>query len=125
MNKQYDLTVMFHPDLEMNLQPALDKVKKMIEDNGGKILSEENEGKKRLTYKIKGQEFAVFYFYEIDMPEDGVKKMTNTMDITDEIVRHMVVSFDERKLAMEERRKARKGAEDEESEEENNEEEEK
>ena len=29
--KDYELTVLFHPDLEMNLDPALDKVKKIME----------------------------------------------------------------------------------------------
>lgn len=111
MNKQYELTVMFHPDLEMNLQPALDKVKKLIEDNGGKILKEELDGKKRLYYRVKGQDFAVYYFYEVDIPEDAVKKVTGVLDITDEVLRHLIVSFDERKIQMEERRKARKEAE--------------
>ena len=28
--KEYELSILFHPDLEMNLDPALDKVKKLI-----------------------------------------------------------------------------------------------
>ena len=43
--KDYELTVLLHPDLEMNLDPAVDKVKKLIESNGGKIVKEENDGK--------------------------------------------------------------------------------
>ena len=35
--KDYELTVVFHPDLEMNLDPAIDKVKKLIESNQGVI----------------------------------------------------------------------------------------
>ena len=57
--KYYELTVLFHPDLEMNLDPAIDKVKKLIESNGGKITKEENDGKKRLAYSINNQEFAI------------------------------------------------------------------
>ena len=63
--KEYELTVLFHPDLEMNLDPALDKVKKLIESNGGKITKEENDGKKRLAYAIGGQDFAVYYFFDV------------------------------------------------------------
>ena len=29
--RQYELTVLIHPDLEMNLQPALDKIAKIME----------------------------------------------------------------------------------------------
>ena len=42
--KDYELSILFHPDLEMNLDPVIDKVKKLIEGNGGKITKEENDG---------------------------------------------------------------------------------
>ena len=58
--KNYELTVVFHPDIEMNLDPALDKVKKIIKANGGEIIKEENEGKKLLSYDIDGQEFGIY-----------------------------------------------------------------
>ena len=67
--KDYELTVLFHPDLEMNLDPAIDKVKKLIESNGGKIIKEENDGKKRLAYSINNQEFAIYYFADVELPE--------------------------------------------------------
>ena len=35
--KDYELSILFHPDLEMNLDPAVSKVKKTIETSGGKI----------------------------------------------------------------------------------------
>ena len=38
--KPYELTVLVHPDLEMNTEPALEKVRKLIEENGGKIIKE-------------------------------------------------------------------------------------
>ena len=57
--REYELTVLVHPDLEMNLEAATDKIKALIESNGGKIAKEANEGKKRLAYQIQGQDFAV------------------------------------------------------------------
>ena len=54
--RQYELTVLIHPDLEMNLQPALDKIGKIVESVGGKITKEVNEGKKRLASKVKTNE---------------------------------------------------------------------
>ena len=66
--KQYELTVLIHPDLEMNLTPALDKLKKLIDSVEGKIVKETNEGKKRLNYSIKGNDYAVYYYYELELP---------------------------------------------------------
>lgn len=112
--RQYELTVLVHPDLEMNLEPALDKVKKIIDAAGGKITKEENEGKKHLAYEVEGQEFAVFYYYELDLPngEATAKKISDALDIAEEIIRHLMVKVDENRLKMEEKRKASKEGEE-------------
>ena len=114
--KQYELTVLIHPDLEMNLAPATDKVKKLIEDNGGKILKETNEGKKHLTYPVNGQEFAVYYYYELELPAEAPNKLSAAMNITEELLRYLLVRVDERKAKYEAARKARKADESDEEE---------
>ena len=104
--RQYELTVLIHPDLEMNLQPALDKIKKIIESAGGKITKETNEGKKRLAYKIAKQEFAVYYYYELDLPNDSgaAKKITDSLDIADEVIRHLLIIVDDNRRKAKERK---------------------
>ncbi len=92
--KAYELSVLFHPDLEMNLDPAIDKVKKIVEAAGGKIISEENDGKKRLAYSIKSQDFAVYYYYDVELPADAPAKISSTMNITDEVLRYLLVKTD-------------------------------
>lgn len=108
--KKYELTVLIHPDLEMNLDPALDKVKKLIESNGGKIIKEENDGKKRLAYPVARQEFAVYYFFELELPAAAPSKISSTLNITDEVIRYLLVSVDERKVKFEAKQKARKAS---------------
>lgn len=103
--KNYELTVLIHPDLEMNLEPALEKIKKLISANGGKITKEENEGKKRLAYAIKGQEFAVYYYYELELPAASPAKISNVLNITDEVIRYLLVTIDERKAVYEAKHK--------------------
>lgn len=112
--RQYELTVLIHPDLEMNLQPALDKIGKIVESVGGKITKEVNEGKKRLASRVKKQEFAVYYYYELDLPKGKsvAKKITDALDIQDEYLRHLLVTVDENRLKMEAKRKARKSEEE-------------
>ena len=105
--KNYELTVLIHPDLEMNLEPATSKVKELVEKNGGKITKEQNDGKKRLAYPIKGQDFAVYYFYEVELPAEAPKKIEGVLNITDEVLRHLLVTVDERKLKYEAKQAAR------------------
>ena len=115
--KPYELTVVIHPDLEMNISPATDKVQKLIEDNGGKIVKETNEGKKRLAYKIDGQEFGVYYYYEVELPADAQSKISNVLNITDEVIRYLLVSVDPRKAKIEAKRASQKDDEEENNEE--------
>ena len=105
--KQYELTVLIHPDLEMNLTPALDKISKLIESQNGKIVKETNEGKKRLAYSINKQDYAVYYFYELELPAQAPVKISSTLNITDEVLRYLLVAVDERKAKFEAKRKAR------------------
>ena len=102
--KEYELTVLFHPDLEMNLDPALEKVKKLIENQKGKIVKEEADGKKRLTYSIKGQDFAVFHYFVVELPPEAPAKINGVLNITDEVLRHLLVRVDERKAKLAARR---------------------
>ena len=97
--KDYELCVVFHPDLEMNLDPALDKVKKVIESNQGKITKEENDSKKRLSYKIGGQEFGVYYYFDLQLPAEAPAKISSTFNITDEILRYLLVKAGPRRKA--------------------------
>ena len=109
--KNYELTVLFHPDLEMNLDPALDKVKNLISANGGKIAKEEAEGKKRLAYPIGGQDYAVFYYFDVELPAEAPAKISSSLNITDEVLRYLLVTVDERKAKF----AAKRGEEKEES----------
>ncbi len=104
--KQYELTVLIHPDLEMNLTPALDKITKLIESVDGKIVKETNEGKKRLAYSIKNNDYAVYYYYELELPAQAPAKISSTLNITDEVLRYLLAATDERKAKYEARRKS-------------------
>lgn len=99
--KEYELSILFHPDLEMNLDPALDKVKKLIETSGGKIQKEENDDKKRLAYSIKGQDFAVYYYFTLLLPASAPAKISSFLNITDEVLRFLLVRADARKEKVE------------------------
>lgn len=102
--KDYELTVLVHPDLEMNPDPAIAKVKKLIEANGGVITNEEVEGKKRLSYSIAGQTFALYYYYDVQLPSDAPGKISAGLNIADEVLRHLLVRVDERKAKLAARR---------------------
>jgi len=95
--KEYELTVLMHPDLEMNLDPSLTKIRGIITDAGGEITKEENWGKKKLAYEIRKQEFAVYMFFEVNLPPAAPSKISSILNITDEAIRYLLVTKDLKK----------------------------
>lgn len=106
--KQYEVCVLYHPDLEIDLEKASKKVEQIIADGGGKITKTDNWGKRKLAYPIKKQEFAVYVFYTVEMPADGVRKVEETFNITDEIIRFLITRPDLKAIAKAENLKAEK-----------------
>lgn len=98
--KEYELTVLIHPDLEVDLEAPLDKVRKLVKDNGGKFVSEDNWGKKRLAYRINSQDFAVYVAMNVDLPAEAPLKISNTLNITEEVLRYLLVKVDEKGRAL-------------------------
>lgn len=94
--KNYELSVLIHPDLEANLDAALTTVRGIITEAGGKIISEDVQGKKRMAYQIKGQDFAVYTYMDVSLPADAPLRISNTLNITDEVLRYLLVVIDEK-----------------------------
>lgn len=92
--KEYELTVLIHPDLETDLETPLAKVRDIITTAGGTIVREDNWGKKKLAYPIKREEFAVYVYMDVELPADAPLKISNTFNITDEVLRYLLVTAD-------------------------------
>jgi small subunit ribosomal protein S6 len=113
MNNTYELAVLYHPDLEIDLDKAVEKVTKIVTDNGGQIISEDNWGKRKLAYQIKNHDHAVYVFYKAEIPAQGVRKIESVLNITEEVVRFLITKPDEKAIAKADAFKAkRKGKHD-------------
>jgi small subunit ribosomal protein S6 len=105
---QYEIAVLYHPDLEVDLSKAEDRVTKIFTDNGGKVVGTDNWGKRKLAYNIKGNEHAIYVFYTVEMPGAGVQKVESTLNITDEVIRFLISRPDLKAIAKAEALKAEK-----------------
>jgi small subunit ribosomal protein S6 len=94
--KDYELTVLIHPDLEVDIDAPLAKVRDIIKNAGGTITTEDNWGKKKLAYTIKKQDFAVYVYMQVALPADALLKISNTLNITEEVLRYLLVTVDEK-----------------------------
>jgi small subunit ribosomal protein S6 len=90
----YELAILYDPDLEIDLDKAADKVKAIVEKNGGKVTAEDNWGRRKLAYSIKGHDTAVYVFYTVDLAPTAVQPVETTLNITDEVIRFLITKPD-------------------------------
>lgn len=105
---QYEVAVLYHPDLEIDLDKAESRITKIIADNGGKITKTDNWGKRKLAYQINKQDFAVYVFYTVEIPGENVAKVEQTFNITDEVIRFLITRPDLKAMEKAEALKAEK-----------------
>lgn len=94
--QEYELTVLIHPDRESDLEKQLDVLRGIVKSANGKAKAEDNWGKKRLAYPIKKENFAVYVHWTLELPADAPLKISNTLNITDGVLRYLLVKIDEK-----------------------------
>ena len=107
---QYEIAVLYHPDLEVDLSKAEEKVTKILTDAKAKVTNTDNWGKRKLAYPISGNEHALYVFYTTEMPGEAVAKIETALNITDEVIRYQIVKPDLKAIAKAEAAKAEKAA---------------
>ena len=107
--RKYELTVLIRPDLESDIEAPISKVRDIVKKAGGEIKKEDNWGKKKLAYKIHKEDFAIYVYMDIILPADAPLKIRNTLNITEEVLRYLLVLADEKtqKLADEDKKSAK------------------
>lgn len=92
--KKYELTVLVHPDLESEIDKAIELISGIITKADGKIVKQDNWGKKRLAYSIDKQFFANYLYFELELPATAPLKISNVLNITKEVMRYLFVKAD-------------------------------
>lgn len=91
MPKEYEIAVLLHPDLEIDLDAPLKKIDDIFKKEGGKVLSADNWGKRKIAYPIAKQHFAIYMFYRVELGPDKVAAVENSLRISDEVLRFQTV----------------------------------
>lgn len=92
--RKYEIAVVLHPDLEIDLEGTLEKIEAILTKNGGKISKKDNWGKRKLAYKINKQDWGIYVFYQVDTEPGQVAKINQTLRITEEVMRYLIVSLE-------------------------------
>lgn len=88
--RPYEVVVLLHPDLEIDLDKPLKKIESIIKDQGGNITKQDNWGKRKLAYTIAKEDYAIYVYYEVELPPAQIAKVESTLNITDEVLRYLI-----------------------------------
>jgi len=93
--RHYEIAVVLHPDLEIDLESTTQKVEKIITSLGGKIDKKDNWGKRKLAYEINKQTWGIYVIYEIEIEPAQVRAINDKLNITEEVMRFLIVSLED------------------------------
>ncbi len=93
---RYEMVVLFRPELESKMDAPLKTVSDLVKQSGGDIITEQDWGRKELAYKIDGETHAIYHQYELSLPADAPARIDGVLNITDDVIRHLIVRIDEK-----------------------------
>jgi len=106
--RKYELVVLLHPDLEIDVDTPITKIETIITNAGGTVTKKDNWGKRKLAYTIRKQDFAVYACFELMVEPAKVAKIENDVLLTEEIMRHIIVAADATEPVAEDKKEVEK-----------------
>ena len=83
----------------------VEKVRKVITENGGTITYEENWGKKKLSYTINHNNHGYYNLFEFDCEREKLARIERLIKMDQDILRHMIIK---KKVETEEEKESQK-----------------
>ncbi len=112
MLNQYETVFIATPVLSENqMKEAVQKFKKVITDNEGEIIHEENWGLKKLTYPIQKKSTGFYYLIEFKGPGELIEKLEVQYRRDERIIRFLTFKMDKYAVMYAEKKRKQKETE--------------
>jgi len=106
MLNQYETVFIATPVLsEAQMKEAVQKFKKIITDNEGEIVHEENWGLKKLAYPIQKKSTGFYYLIEFRGPGELIEKLEIQYRRDERIIRFLTFKMDKYSVAYAEKKR--------------------
>lgn len=110
MLKQYETVFIATPVLsDQQMKEAVAKYTKLITDNGGEIVYEEDWGLRQLAYPIQHKTSGFYYLIQFQADPSFVEVLETQYFRDERIIRFLTVALDKDAVAYAEKRRANKG----------------
>ncbi len=81
----YELTFLLNEEAELK------SIEELIKSLSGKILKQDNWGKKNLSYPIKKNLTANFYIWEFEMDPKNLKELKRKLNFNEKLIRYLIL----------------------------------
>ena len=106
MLNQYETVFILTPVLSQEqMAEAVDKFKKILTDNGAKIVFENNWGLKKLAYPIQKKNTGFYYLVEFQAEGEIVGKLELEYKRDERVMRFLTVVLDKHSIAYNEKKR--------------------
>ena len=106
MVNQYETVFILTPVLSENqIKETVDYFRKIITDNGGELVHEEDWGLRKLAYPIQKKTTGYYHLFEFKAPGDVIEKLELEYRRSEKIMRFLTVKLDKYGIEYNERRR--------------------
>jgi small subunit ribosomal protein S6 len=93
--RRYELMLVLRPDTaDDRVQQILDRTTRGIAASEGQIVKVSPWGRRRLAYPISTFREGSYFIVVFDAPSDAIDELERSLNITEEVMRHLVVRIE-------------------------------
>lgn len=93
--RHYEIVFLVHPDQSEQVPGMVDRYKKIIEEDGGKIHRHEDWGRRQLAYSINNVHKAHYILLNIECGAKALAEIEDNFRYNDAVIRNLIIRRDE------------------------------
>jgi len=95
--RSFELVFIIHPEVdEDDLTAVVERIRGLVEHDGGKVVEIEPWGLRRLAYPIQKQGEGQYVLMRLELEPQGVASLERGLGLTEQVMRHLVVRVEEK-----------------------------
>lgn len=93
--RHYEIVFLVHPDQSEQVPGMVERYKKIIEEDGGKVHRHEDWGRRQLAYSINNVHKAHYILLNIECGEKALAEIEDNFRYNDAVIRNLIIRRDE------------------------------
>lgn len=104
----YEVVFILRPDLPENeVDAVIESVEQTVAGTGGSVTRVEKWGKRRLAYRVEGQQEGAYVFFELQGAGEMVRELERRLKVTEPVIKYLSVRVDLERKKLEKLRRRR------------------